>query len=117
MPPPMGSMPPPPGMMFPPGMPPVSAPGTPAMPPAEEIWVENKTPDGKVRWVPWVVLLWGLVTKADSGLGCPAGGAVLLSELCCDRAALCHRSISTTLGHGSQRGQSRTGSRSSSSQS
>lgn len=49
MPPPMGSMPPPPGMMFPPGMPPVSAPGTPAMPPAEEIWVENKTPDGKVR--------------------------------------------------------------------
>lgn len=61
MPPPMGSMPPPPGMMFPPGMPPVSAPGTPAMPPAEEIWVENKTPDGKVRWVPgtaepWVVL-------------------------------------------------------------
>ncbi|KFQ25632.1 Transcription elongation regulator 1-like, partial [Merops nubicus] len=37
MPPPMGSMPPPPGMMFP-----------PAMPPAEEIWVENKTPDGKV---------------------------------------------------------------------
>ncbi|XP_069725521.1 transcription elongation regulator 1 isoform X3 [Phaenicophaeus curvirostris] len=48
MPPPMGSMPPPPGMMFPPGMPPVNAPGTPAMPPAEEIWVENKTPDGKV---------------------------------------------------------------------
>lgn len=52
MPPPMGSMPPPPGMMFPPGMPPVTAPGTPAMPPAEEIWVENKTPDGKVRWLP-----------------------------------------------------------------
>ncbi|NXC20277.1 TCRG1 regulator, partial [Corythaeola cristata] len=48
MPPPMGSMPPPPGMMFPPGMPPVTTPGTPAMPPAEEIWVENKTPDGKV---------------------------------------------------------------------
>ncbi|XP_057268377.1 transcription elongation regulator 1 isoform X3 [Pezoporus wallicus] len=48
MPPPMGSMPPPPGMMFPPGMPPVTAPGTPTMPPAEEIWVENKTPDGKV---------------------------------------------------------------------
>ncbi|KFO70005.1 Transcription elongation regulator 1-like, partial [Cuculus canorus] len=39
MPPPMGSMPPPPA---------VSSPGTPAMPPAEEIWVENKTPDGKV---------------------------------------------------------------------
>ncbi|KYO20211.1 transcription elongation regulator 1 [Alligator mississippiensis] len=48
MPPPMGSMPPPPGMMFPPGMPPVTAPGTPTMPPTEEIWVENKTPDGKV---------------------------------------------------------------------
>ncbi|KFP98719.1 Transcription elongation regulator 1-like, partial [Haliaeetus albicilla] len=29
-------------------LPPVTAPGTPAMPPAEEIWVENKTPDGKV---------------------------------------------------------------------
>nr|XP_016851031.1 PREDICTED: transcription elongation regulator 1 isoform X2 [Anolis carolinensis] len=50
MPPPMGNMPPPPGMMFPPGMPPVSAPGTPAMPPTEEIWVENKTPDGKVYY-------------------------------------------------------------------
>ncbi|MEE6479517.1 hypothetical protein FKM82_012273 [Ascaphus truei] len=60
MPPHMGSM-PPPGMMFPPGMPPVSSPGTapntnqnpaptqaPTMPPNEEIWVENKTPDGKV---------------------------------------------------------------------
>ncbi|KAM6471078.1 transcription elongation regulator 1 isoform 7-T8 [Liasis olivaceus] len=47
MPPPM---PPPPGMMFPPGMPPVSAPGTPTMPPSEEIWVENKTPDGKVYY-------------------------------------------------------------------
>jgi transcription elongation regulator 1 len=35
-------------MMFPPGMPPVTAPGAPALPPAEEIWVENKTPDGKV---------------------------------------------------------------------
>lgn len=49
MPPPMGTMPPPPGMMFPPGMPPVTAPGTPALPPTEEIWVENKTPDGKVN--------------------------------------------------------------------
>ncbi|XP_026552185.1 transcription elongation regulator 1 isoform X2 [Pseudonaja textilis] len=47
MPPPM---PPPPGMMFPPGMPPVTAPGTPTMPPNEEIWVENKTPDGKVYY-------------------------------------------------------------------
>lgn len=50
MPPPMGTMPPPPGMMFPPGMPPVTAPGTPALPPTEEIWVENKTPDGKVNY-------------------------------------------------------------------
>ncbi|XP_036404133.1 transcription elongation regulator 1-like isoform X2 [Megalops cyprinoides] len=50
MPPPMGSMPPPPGMMFPPGMPPVPTPGTPALPPTEEIWVENKTPEGKVYY-------------------------------------------------------------------
>ena len=50
MPPPMGTMTPPPGMMFPPGMPPVTAPGTPALPPTEEIWVENKTPDGKVNY-------------------------------------------------------------------
>ncbi|XP_048850682.1 transcription elongation regulator 1 isoform X2 [Brienomyrus brachyistius] len=50
MPPPMGNLPPPPGMMFPPGMPPVPAPGTPALPPAEEIWVENKTPEGKAYY-------------------------------------------------------------------
>ncbi|KAJ8406049.1 hypothetical protein AAFF_G00309370 [Aldrovandia affinis] len=50
MPPPMGSMPPPPGMMFPPGMPPVPTPGTPTLPPTEEIWVENKTPEGKVYY-------------------------------------------------------------------
>ncbi|XP_036381329.1 transcription elongation regulator 1 [Megalops cyprinoides] len=50
MPPPMSNMPPPPGMMFPPGMPPVPSPGTPALPPAEEIWVENKTPEGKVYY-------------------------------------------------------------------
>jgi hypothetical protein len=50
MPPPMGAMPPPPGMMFPPGMPPGTAPGAPALPPTEEIWVENKTPDGKVNY-------------------------------------------------------------------
>ncbi|KAM4678181.1 transcription elongation regulator 1 isoform 1-T1 [Discoglossus pictus] len=62
MPPHMGSM-PPPGMIFPPGMPPVSSPGTtpnhnqsaaptqaPSLPPNEEIWVENKTPDGKVYY-------------------------------------------------------------------
>ncbi|XP_053573125.1 transcription elongation regulator 1 isoform X2 [Bombina bombina] len=62
MPPHIGSM-PPPGMLFPPGMPPVSSPGTtptptpsqtpaptqaPSLPQNEEIWVENKTPDGKV---------------------------------------------------------------------
>ncbi|XP_066573145.1 transcription elongation regulator 1 isoform X2 [Amia ocellicauda] len=50
MPPPMGNMPPPPGMMFPPGMPPVPAPGAPTLPPTEEIWVENKTPEGKVYY-------------------------------------------------------------------
>ncbi|XP_041079250.1 transcription elongation regulator 1-like isoform X1 [Polyodon spathula] len=50
MPPPMGSMPPPPGMMFPPGMPPVPTPGAPTLPPNEEIWVENKTPEGKVYY-------------------------------------------------------------------
>lgn len=49
MPPPMGSMPPPPGMLFPPGMPPVPGAGAPTLPPAEEIWVENKTPEGKVK--------------------------------------------------------------------
>lgn len=84
MPPPMGSMPPPPGMMFPPGMPPVSAPGTPAMPPAEEIWVENKTPDGKVRWVPWVVLQGALVTQADPGQGSLAEQGCWQQWLCCD---------------------------------
>ncbi|XP_064181378.1 transcription elongation regulator 1-like isoform X2 [Anguilla rostrata] len=50
MPPPMGSMPPPPGMMFPPGMPPVPAPGTPTLPPNEDLWVENKAPEGKVYY-------------------------------------------------------------------
>lgn len=49
MPPPMGSMPPPPGMLFPPGMPPVPAAGAHTLPPTEEIWVENKTPEGKVE--------------------------------------------------------------------
>ncbi|KAG9334852.1 hypothetical protein JZ751_006421 [Albula glossodonta] len=50
MPPPMGSMPPPPGMMFPPGMPPVPTPGAPTLLPTDEIWVENKTPEGKVYY-------------------------------------------------------------------
>lgn len=48
LPPPIGNLPPPPGMLFPPGMPPVPTSGTPALNPAEEIWVENKTPEGKV---------------------------------------------------------------------
>ncbi|KAM5173157.1 transcription elongation regulator 1 isoform 1-T1 [Mantella aurantiaca] len=59
IPPHIGGM-PPPGMLFPPGIPPVSSPATasnpspnavhtqaPTLPPNEEIWVENKTPDGK----------------------------------------------------------------------
>ncbi|XP_056261961.1 transcription elongation regulator 1-like isoform X3 [Pseudoliparis swirei] len=50
LPPPMGNLPPPPGMLFPPGMPPVPAPGAPALSPAEEIWVENKTPEGKAYY-------------------------------------------------------------------
>ncbi|XP_030620575.1 transcription elongation regulator 1a isoform X2 [Chanos chanos] len=50
MPPPVGNMPPPPGMIFPPGIPPVPSPGAPALAPAEEIWVENKTPEGKVYY-------------------------------------------------------------------
>uniref|UniRef100_A0A4W5N3V2 Transcription elongation regulator 1 n=2 Tax=Hucho hucho TaxID=62062 RepID=A0A4W5N3V2_9TELE len=50
MPPPMGSMPPPPGMLFPPGMPPVPAAGAHTLPPTEEIWVENKTPEGKAYY-------------------------------------------------------------------
>ncbi|TNN66448.1 Transcription elongation regulator 1 [Liparis tanakae] len=50
LPPPMGNLPPPPGMLFPPGMPPVAASGAPALSPAEEIWVENKTPEGKAYY-------------------------------------------------------------------
>ncbi|XP_010775470.1 transcription elongation regulator 1 isoform X2 [Notothenia coriiceps] len=46
LPPPMGNLPPPPGMLFPPGMPPVVASGAPA----EEIWVENKTSEGKAYY-------------------------------------------------------------------
>ncbi|XP_016353903.1 transcription elongation regulator 1-like isoform X2 [Sinocyclocheilus anshuiensis] len=49
MPPPGGSMPPPPGMIFPPGIPPTAAPA-PAPPSTEEIWVENKSPEGKVYY-------------------------------------------------------------------
>ncbi|XP_061905164.1 transcription elongation regulator 1-like isoform X3 [Entelurus aequoreus] len=50
LPPPIGNLPPPPGMLFPPGMPPVSAASSPAINPAEEIWVENKTPEGKAYY-------------------------------------------------------------------
>ncbi|XP_043996079.1 transcription elongation regulator 1 isoform X2 [Gambusia affinis] len=50
LPPPMGNLPPPPGMLFPPGMPPVPASGNPALNPAEEIWVENKTSEGKTYY-------------------------------------------------------------------
>lgn len=37
-------------MLFPPGMPPVPASGAPALNPTEEIWVENKTPEGKAYY-------------------------------------------------------------------
>uniref|UniRef100_A0A671VSK6 Transcription elongation regulator 1 n=1 Tax=Sparus aurata TaxID=8175 RepID=A0A671VSK6_SPAAU len=50
LPPPMGNLPPPPGMLFPPGMPPIPASGTPALNPTEEIWVENKTAEGKAYY-------------------------------------------------------------------
>ncbi|XP_034034009.1 transcription elongation regulator 1 isoform X3 [Thalassophryne amazonica] len=50
LPPPIGNLPPPPGMLFPPGMPPVPTSGTPALNPTEEIWVENKTPEGKAYY-------------------------------------------------------------------
>uniref|UniRef100_A0A3P8P2V7 Transcription elongation regulator 1 n=1 Tax=Astatotilapia calliptera TaxID=8154 RepID=A0A3P8P2V7_ASTCA len=50
LPPPIGNLPPPPGMLFPPGMPPVPTSGNPVLNPAEEIWVENKTPEGKTYY-------------------------------------------------------------------
>ncbi|XP_035998845.1 transcription elongation regulator 1 isoform X2 [Fundulus heteroclitus] len=50
LPPPIGNLPPPPGMLFPPGMPPVPASGSPALTPTEEIWVENKTSEGKTYY-------------------------------------------------------------------
>ncbi|KAG1924692.1 transcription elongation regulator 1-like isoform X2 [Pimephales promelas] len=54
MPPPGGSMPPPPGMIFPPGIQPTASPAPsptpPSLPSTEEIWVENKSPDGKVYY-------------------------------------------------------------------
>lgn len=48
LPPPMGNMPPPSGMIFPPGMHPLPAAGGAGGTAAEEIWVENTTPEGKV---------------------------------------------------------------------
>ncbi|KAA0709645.1 Transcription elongation regulator 1 TATA box-binding protein-associated factor 2S [Triplophysa tibetana] len=50
MPPPGASMPPPPGMIFPPGIPPAASPAPPSLTPTEEIWVENKSPEGKVYY-------------------------------------------------------------------
>uniref|UniRef100_A0AAR2L013 Transcription elongation regulator 1 n=1 Tax=Pygocentrus nattereri TaxID=42514 RepID=A0AAR2L013_PYGNA len=52
IPPPVGSMPPPPGMIFPPGIPPAASatPTAPTMTTTEEIWVENKSPEGKVYY-------------------------------------------------------------------
>ncbi|XP_062856994.1 transcription elongation regulator 1a isoform X2 [Trichomycterus rosablanca] len=47
LPPPMGTMPPPPGLIFPPGIPPAAAA---ALASAEEIWVENRSADGKVYY-------------------------------------------------------------------
>ncbi|XP_077360828.1 transcription elongation regulator 1-like isoform X2 [Festucalex cinctus] len=50
LPPPMSNLPPPPGMLFPPGMPPVPTSTSPVLNPTEEIWVENKTPEGKAYY-------------------------------------------------------------------
>ncbi|XP_008331387.2 transcription elongation regulator 1 isoform X2 [Cynoglossus semilaevis] len=50
LPPPISNMPPPPGMLFPPGMPPAPTTGSPALNPAEEIWVENKASEGKAYY-------------------------------------------------------------------
>ncbi|XP_051945143.1 transcription elongation regulator 1-like isoform X3 [Xyrauchen texanus] len=50
MPLPGGSMPPPPGMIFPPGILPSASPAPPSQPSTEEIWVENKSPEGKVYY-------------------------------------------------------------------
>ena len=78
LPPPIGNLPPPPGMLFPPGMPPVPTSGTPALNPTEEIWVENKTPEGKVNWksyvstyLDWYTDLYGLVKERELLNGFP----------------------------------------------
>uniref|UniRef100_A0A8B9KJF6 Transcription elongation regulator 1 n=1 Tax=Astyanax mexicanus TaxID=7994 RepID=A0A8B9KJF6_ASTMX len=52
IPPPVGNMPPPPGIIFPPGIPPTAsaAPAAHTLTTTEEIWVENKSPEGKVYY-------------------------------------------------------------------
>lgn len=46
-------MPPPPGIIFPPGIPPAASPAAaaPSLTSTEEIWVENKSPEGKVLYL------------------------------------------------------------------
>lgn len=45
-------MPPPPGIIFPPGIPPSASPAAaPSLTSTEEIWVENKSPEGKVLYL------------------------------------------------------------------
>ncbi|KAG7329288.1 hypothetical protein KOW79_007462 [Hemibagrus wyckioides] len=51
IPPPVSAMPPPPGIIFPPGIPPSASPAAaPSLTSTEEIWVENKSPEGKVYY-------------------------------------------------------------------
>ncbi|XP_060740597.1 transcription elongation regulator 1a isoform X2 [Tachysurus vachellii] len=50
IPPPVNAMPPPPGIIFPPGIPPSASPAAASLTSTEEIWVENKSPEGKVYY-------------------------------------------------------------------
>ncbi|KAK3564597.1 hypothetical protein QTP86_022839 [Hemibagrus guttatus] len=51
IPPPVSAMPPPPGIIFPPGIPPSASPAAaPPLTSTEEIWVENKSPEGKAYY-------------------------------------------------------------------
>uniref|UniRef100_A0A8C5HIV9 Transcription elongation regulator 1 n=1 Tax=Gouania willdenowi TaxID=441366 RepID=A0A8C5HIV9_GOUWI len=69
----MGSLPPPPGMLFPPGMPPAPTPGNPPLNPTEEIWVENKTPEGKVgKPMPLFCILPSTVSTASTTAASPS---------------------------------------------